>query len=218
METSIINTKQLRVPFWDTTPAGISEIAGLFGDVRKTSLAYAPWQDQYPYKPEVQFAIAYSTDSLYLQYDVKEAVVQAANGRINDPVHRDSCVEAFFSLDDGATYYNIEFNCLGTVMAAFGKDRNKREFLPEALLEQIHTQTLIRKECNRFVRWQLTIAIPLGTFLQHPLTSLQGQKCRANFYKCGDNLPEPHFLCWSTIQSNVPDFHQPPFFGTLLFE
>jgi hypothetical protein len=46
---------------------------------------------------------------------------------------------------------------------------------------------------------------------------MKGKKCRANFYKCGDDLPEPHFLAWNMINTEEPDFHRPEFFGTLEF-
>jgi hypothetical protein len=47
---------------------------------------------------------------------------------------------------------------------------------------------------------------------------LKGKTCRANFYKCGDDLPEPHFLSWNNIIADKPDFHLPQYFGTLTFE
>ena len=41
---------------------------------------------------------------------------------------------------------------------------------------------------------------------------------RVNLYKCGDNLNQPHFLSWSPITLDKPNFHCPDFFGTLIFE
>jgi hypothetical protein len=197
----------------------VSAIAAMLSNVEKQQLSYAPWFDRYPYKPEVQFAIAYGPDSLFLQYAVKEKVIQAAHGIINAPVYQDSCVEFFLGFDEGDTYYNFEFNPIGTVLAGFGKGRANRELLPEAVLDKISFQAVIVKEKSEsLVKWQLTVSIPFQVFLFHPLTSLQGQKCRANFYKCGDHLPQPHFLSWSAIQSDEPDFHLPQFFGALLFK
>ena len=37
----------------------------------------------------------------------------------------------------------------------------------------------------------------------------------ANFYKCGDDTPQPHFISWSPIDLPKPDFHAPQFFGVL---
>jgi Carbohydrate-binding family 9 len=47
---------------------------------------------------------------------------------------------------------------------------------------------------------------------------MEGKKCKANFYKCGDKLAQPHFLAWNRIETPEPDFHQPAFFGDIEFE
>ena len=39
---------------------------------------------------------------------------------------------------------------------------------------------------------------------------------RANFYKCGDKTAHPHYLSWSPIHTEKPDFHRPEFFGELI--
>lgn len=196
----------------------ISTVACRLNKAMKHSLAHRPWP-AYPYKPEVYFSIAYDATCLYLQYSVKEASLKAEHGRPNDPVYQDSCVEFFISFDDDTSYYNFEFNCIGTVLAAYGQGRNNRELLPSSVLEKIRYQAVITKE-NResLVNWQLTLTIPYDAFVYHPVTSLRGKQCRANFYKCGDQLPQPHFLAWADIQSSEPDFHQPQYFGTVLFE
>lgn len=194
------------------TAAGILQKAGTH------PLSHAPWHEKYPGRANVQFAIAYSNDSIYLQYSVEEPVVQAAYGKNNDPVYKDSCVEAFFSFDEGASYYNFEFNAIGTVLAAYGQSKQTRTFLPDLALQQIQSQSVIWKEgTGTAVNWQFTVAIPFTVFVHQPFVSLKGKSCRANFYKCGDELPEPHFLCWAPVHSKKPNFHLPQFFGKLLF-
>ena len=68
------------------------------------------------------------------------------------------------------------------------------------------------------IHWELLLIIPVDIFIYHELDSLRSKFCRANFYKCGDKLPEPHFISWSAIHSPEPDFHLPDFFGELYFE
>ena len=41
---------------------------------------------------------------------------------------------------------------------------------------------------------------------------------KVNFYKCGDLLPEPHFICWNKVETTDPDFHQPDFFAPVVFD
>lgn len=212
--------KQLSVFFEKgIDPAGgAAGAASYLRTAEKHPLVFTPWA-AYPYRPEVCFSIAYSDNYFFLQYFVNESRLQAAFGQTNDPVYQDSCVEFFISFDDGASYYNFEFNCIGTVLAGYGKSKTERSWLPAAVLDKIGCQALIRKggsEPN--VTWELTIALPFDVFHFHSLASLKGTACRANFYKCGDSLPEPHFLAWSNIESEEPNFHLPEFFGTLRFE
>jgi hypothetical protein len=68
------------------------------------------------------------------------------------------------------------------------------------------------------IHWELTVAIPVDVFTHHEVSSLEGRKCEGNFYKCGDELEEPHFVSWTHIESPQPDFHLPQFFGSLIFE
>jgi hypothetical protein len=52
----------------------------------------------------------------------------------------------------------------------------------------------------------------------HQLKSLKNIKCKANFYKCGDELSQPHYLSWNNIKSGKPNFHLPEFFGEINFK
>lgn len=212
--------KQLTVPFHNelTGREAISTIADRLRETEKQTLPFAPWAKADAYKPDVAFTIAYGREALFLQFDVTEKFIRAAYGRTNEPVYKDSCVEFFLSFDDGVTYYNFEFNCIGTVLAGFGKEKAVRQPLPQAVLEKIKSGIIItRGGGEKTMHWEITVLIPFSVFLHHPLSSLQGKGCKGNFYKCGDDLPEPHFLSWSNVESGEPNFHLPQFFGTLHF-
>ena len=45
-----------------------------------------------------------------------------------------------------------------------------------------------------------------------------GDTIKANFYKCGDDMPQKHYLSWHPIRIEKPNFHRPDHFGTLIFE
>lgn len=71
---------------------------------------------EYPYKPKVNFRIAHTQNSILLHFKVKEESVRAKYGKDNGSVWTDSCVE-FFSIPAGdGIYYNIECNCIGTIL------------------------------------------------------------------------------------------------------
>lgn len=184
--------------------------------LERYSLEFTPWRS-YPYKPSVQFSIAHNNDCVFLKYYVKEKFIRAAAGKINGAVWEDTCVEFFVSFDEN-NYYNLEFNCIGTMLVGFGKEKKDRQLIPDEAIQKIKYQTIIHNQSEDHIQWELTLAIPLNVFTYHQLSSLAGKQCRANFYKCGDALPEPHFVSWSNIEAPEPDFHLPEFFGTLIFE
>ncbi len=192
----------------------IKDIAVLMDGLTKHKLECVPWE-QYNYLPAVSFAIAYNNEMLFLKYEVTERYVRAVNTAINSSVWEDSCVEFFISFDDKA-YYNFEFNCIGTALVGYGQTKNSRELLPEILVSQVNCQAVINNQQGNY-HWELTIAIPLKTFCFNTFNTLTGKKCRANFYKCGDKLPAPHFITWSPILSEKPNFHLPEFFGHVVF-
>jgi len=211
--------KHLSVPYIHLDDASvIDEASNKLDHVHQEIINNSPW-DAFPYKPEVAFAIAHGDSGIFLKFYVEEKYVRAVYSEPNDPVYKDSCVEFFVSFGEECEYYNFEFNCSGTCLLSFGKERANREMTSAELIRSIAFHSSIKpatsKDAN--IAWELTIAIPFAAFQYHHILSMKGKKCRANFYKCGDELPEPHFLAWNTIQTEEPDFHRPEFFGTVEF-
>lgn len=194
---------------------GIDKVARLLSNVTKEKISFVPWPS-YSYRPEVSFSLLMGTLCFGLQFRVREQEIKAVFNKINDPVYKDSCVEFFISFNGSANYYNLEFNCIGAVYCAFGSNRYDRQLVPDVLLRQVITQSVLQKHAQD-VHWELTALIPFSVFPYDDLSSIKGQSARANFYKCGDGLDVPHFLSWSDIQSDEPDFHLPQFFGSVQF-
>jgi hypothetical protein len=217
---NVMPMKQISVSYIKETlkDKRLDEISGHLNSLEKHPLVYAPWA-AYPYRPTVHFAIVHGADGIFLKYFVEEKTIRAASTLINGPVWEDACVEFFLSFEEGRGYYNFEFNCTGNLLAGFGKEKTGRELLPEEKIAAIQRQVLIRPgQLNRDQYWELTVVIPHTIFIHHSFSSLRGKQSRANFYKCGDLLPIPHFLSWADITAPAPNFHLPEFFGSLLFE
>lgn len=183
-------------------------------------VSIAPWAG-YNYLPNVRFRIAYAEKSILLKILVKERYIRAKYTHPNDPVYRDSCFEFFISPDNDLSYYNFEFNCIGTTYLAFGTRSNRKLASHDTVrsitaVSSLGTEPFGEKEGMH--EWEMDINIPLTAFFKHSLDSLDGNSMKANFYKCGDELSQAHFLCWQNIISAEPDFHRPEFFGELLFE
>lgn len=211
--------KQLEVPFLSylKKASSIENISASLDEMVKHPINIAPWPE-YNYMPKVEFSIGNGNDCIFLKYYVTEAVVKAAYYHPNDPVYKDSCVEFFIAFSEEEAYYNLEFNAIGTCKLNFGKIRNDRILISENLIRTIrYLATIQNKVTIPEVQWELTLMIPIEVFSEHKLPSLSGQTCSANFYKCGDDLPVPHFVCWNNIQSDEPDFHVRECFGKILF-
>lgn len=178
--------------------------------------------EAYPYKPKVSFRIAHTEDAVLLHYKVREATVRAKYGEDNGSVWTDSCVE-FFSIPAGdGIYYNIECNCIGTILVGAGPQRNGRQHAPQEVIAEIQRWSSLGREPfeerKEETDWEVALIIPYKVFFLHDIASLDGKTVKANFYKCGDELQTPHFLSWNPIAIEQPDFHRPDFFGTLEFE
>jgi hypothetical protein len=212
--------KSLKIPLLSGVGKGISlhGISALL-DENKNPIDIAPWP-QFAGKLKVSFSIAHSRDHIFIKYDVTENEVLARYKHINDPVYQDSCVEFFIAFDDDKAYYNIEFNRLGTCLGRFGSQRENRTELPVEILKTIkYERTLVPNKDGdaHAINWTLTVAVPVQVFCFHNFNSIQGKKSKMNFFKCGDDLSQPHYLVWNNIISDIPNFHLPEFFGQVEF-
>jgi hypothetical protein len=179
-----------------------------------------PWK-VFPYRPKIEFRIGHAGNLILLKFNVTEKAIGANETNINGRVHTDSCVEFFISLD-GQNYYNFEFNCIGTPHVAWGSGRHKREHLTEDTIRKIQVRSTLGSNAipvqSGHFSWELCVLIPSACFTHDPGISFDGLSGNANFYKCGDELPEPHFVTWNPVGTVQPDFHCPEFFGKIDFE
>ena len=170
---------------------------------------------EFPYSPRVEFRVAHSDDAIVVMFDVEEEHVRAVAMESNGAVWEDSCVEFFVANPAGEGYFNFEINCAGTALAAFRRSREDADHFDEAKISQIrrfgsleHKPQDSRGEGQK---WWLAEVIPFKVLgLDKAPKTL-----RANFYKCGDNCDKTHFLSWSPIALEKPNFHCPDFFGEL---
>ncbi|MGV3762853.1 carbohydrate-binding family 9-like protein [Parapedobacter sp.] len=195
------------------------ELLANMAPLEATKLTEVPWK-AFPYHPSVHFKIAHTPVGILLLFEVQEKCVKAVYRHTNDPVYKDSCVEFFLSFD-GSNYYNLEFNCIGTGLIGYGPaQKSERKRLSRETIERVKAVSSIAAEVleNGDTEWRLLLHIPLSVFEAQAMESLAGMRCTGNFYKCGDDLPEPHYVAWNPIDHPVPNFHLPPYFGELVFE
>ena len=181
------------------------------------------WPSSYPYLPEVKFRIAHTGREVLLHFFVTEQEVRAETEHDNGQVYRDSCCEFFLRPTDGGPYYNIETNCMATMLIEVGMKRGvSREKAPEKILKGVKRWSSLadsgRPLPTGACTWQLALLIPATTFYKEDITDFSNKTMYGNYYKTGDDLKEPHYVSWSPIQTENPDFHTPQFFGRLIFE
>jgi hypothetical protein len=162
------------------------------------------------------FRIAHDDTAVILKFYIKKDFFQSAERPVNSDVHKDNCVEFFVRFGADHSYYNIEYSCLGIGKVGYGSSRTDRALLSHLEVGQIGVWTKFSSVTPVF-DWEILLYIPTRVFRFKEIGFLSGQHCSANFYKCGDELPAPHFLTWSPVASAAPDFHRPESFGEIVF-
>ena len=157
--------------------------------------------------------LCHDEDRLYVRLYAREKELRAEYTKMPSPVWEDSCLEFFFIPDGGSRYFNFEINPNGCLWVAFGPDREHREklFRPDA-------ESFFGIRTSRTAEgWEAFWSIPLSFLRQSCPDAAFAGRWRANVYKCGDKTARPHFLSWSPIASETPDFHRPQDFGVMEF-
>ncbi|MCG8476442.1 MAG: hypothetical protein MI784_13320 [Cytophagales bacterium] len=182
----------------------------------KYAIRNVNWPDRYPLCPEVRFQLGWSETGLMVRFQVKEEQMRRICLNDNEEVYEDSCVEFFFRPEGETTYFNLEFNSRGTLLLGHGEPRNRRRLPPEQTELVTRNAFLLSSEKNGKTQfeWELRATIPLELIRQEYPDFILSPNCilEINAYKCGDKLPEPHFVSLFPIFTEKPNFHCPQFF------
>lgn len=214
-----IGVRRLEIPFLETDDVKeIDKLNQLMDGLSAVPIDCNPWPI-YQANAEAKFLMAHNGEAILLKYVIAEKYL-VANEVTNGNIHNDSCVELFIAFDEHG-YYNLEFNCLGFTKIGYGDGRNDRKLLPVDVIKQLSFSSKINANStinsNDGFDWEIMLVIPKQIFIEHAIVSFNNLKAKGNFYKCGDGLPQPHFLTWNMIEAEAPDFHRKDFFGELEF-
>ncbi len=179
------------------------------------------------HRPRTRARLAWDDDGLCGLFRVEDRHVRSVHTRFGEPVYQDSCVEIFLQPRPGHGYLNFEMNAGGALLASHITDHRRT---PDGfaaftrLTEEDGRQVAVRSSLPSVVEpevnadWQLAFSIPKALLEEYvgPLGPLEGQRWRANLYKCGDKTSHPHWASWSPV--DALNFHLPHCFGTLRFE
>lgn len=205
-------------------PTGNSaeELNKVFDTLPANEINECNWQDSFPYMPKATFKMFHDGNTLYIKFDVTENDIHTLVTQDFGEVWTDPCVEFFVSPENNSEYYNFECTCIGKMLLAWHPKDAPKENAPLELLNTIERIPSLGKE-NFALRkgenqWSLIEAIPAKALFRSGIDTWSNKTMHANFYKCGDNLPTPHFISWNAIKWHEPSFHRPEFFGELIFE
>jgi hypothetical protein len=177
--------------------------------------------------PFTQAKVAYDNTAIYVIFRVEDRYVKAVAGKNQGPVYLDSCVEFFFSPENGIKngYFNLEMNCGGFMLFHHQMEpRSKQSIISEDDVRQVevaHTlPEVVDPEIDRDTTWIVEYRIPFSVLSHYHSFSKPeaGSVWRANFYKCADQTSHPHWLTWAPVDFPRPNFHLPQYFGVLEFQ
>jgi hypothetical protein len=181
------------------------------------------------HRPRTRAKLLHDDAGVYVLFHVADRYVRSVQTAHQSHVYRDSCVEFFVQPKPGS-YFNVEFNCGGTMLLYHLKDpprgpSGKLEghsiLTPQELatIRVFHSlPKMVPVEIAEPVEWTLEYFLPYALMERYvgPLESPLSRRWRANFYKCGDDTTHPHWASWSPIERL--DFHQPNHFAPLVFD
>lgn len=214
--------KKLKVPcqnisHYETLPEKVKYLneAGAEAQINEVN-----WKNEFPKLLPVSVRVAHNGEKIFLLYSVTGEQLRAVNTNDFGSVWEDSCVEFFMQKEGDRTYRNFECNVLGALLAAHHEDRNTSERLTEHMPSVVRFSNIKHRYENgkQVSDWTMYLEIPKKALGFAENESLHGKNIRANFYKCGDETPEPHYISWNSINLPSPDFHVPQFFGLLELE
>ncbi|MDX9724660.1 MAG: carbohydrate-binding family 9-like protein [Myxococcota bacterium] len=182
------------------------------------------------HRPKVRVRALHDEHSLALRFDVSDRWVIARAEKLNDPVCRDACVEAFLRPLPDKGYFNFELNCCGVLHASYVEDwRRTAGGLEKATLFSPRDAELIQRrhslpagscriEHEAPLEYWVELLVPCQALERFvgPLPALSSQAWTANFYKCADDSSHPHWLSWTPLKQR--NFHCPECFGILDFD
>lgn len=137
-----------------------------------------------------------------------------------DPVYRDSAMEAFFMFEpeqeragrtEAPVYLNFEVNANGAMLAGYGKERIYRSYFSSETMRKFACKAEVKEQS-----WSIELRIPAAVLeeIYGPLHLGAGSRFTCNFYKLSETARIEHYASYSPIRTEIPSFHLPEFFAS----
>lgn len=186
-----------------------------FDDLEAAPINQYPWGGDYRPKAEARLAFV-AGRGFALRMTCAEDAPPPRYTKPNDPVYKDSCMEFFLDCypELGAGYFNFECNAAGAMLCGFGAGKQGRISLRAPRGAELPQPQPLQSPGM----WGFTLLLPLSLIQDYYGRNDfdKGSILEGNFYKCGDETPQPHYGCWSKISAPSPNFHLPRYFGQIV--
>ncbi len=170
------------------------------------------WSDVRSIVPSAQ--MAWDEENLYVRLQAIEPHILCRFTGNVDEVCNDSCLEFFFCPGQvGDRYFNIEGNPNGALYVGYGRPGADRCRLLHSDFKELFQVTPFTVPGG----WGLELTVPVSFIRIYAPDFMpeKGMTLRANFFKCGDETVQPHYMAWNPVEVPLPNFHLPEFFGEL---
>jgi hypothetical protein len=180
------------------------------------------------HRPRTFARLRHSPEGLSSIFRVEDRFVRCVRTEYCSEVWKDSCVEFFAQPKPDRGHLNFEFNCGGAHLCSHIVNPERtpdgfREFtrIPAEIGRTVQVRgslpRVVEPEIAGPVIWTLQFFIPFALFEHYvgPLGALAGQTWRGNFYKCAEDVSQPHWAAWSPVDAF--NFHLPHCFGAIKF-
>jgi hypothetical protein len=169
--------------------------------------------------PETHAWIGRDKERLRIRFEVMEADPVITYHAMNEPVYKDSCVEFFLQPLPGQDdrFLNFEMNADATLLLGLGTDRHNRLQLQEEEADGVRVVPGRGVDRHGQPFWSIELSISFSWLKAWfpGFEPVPGANMRANFYKCGDEAPVPHYGSWNPMADSEPDFHRSEDFGEI---
>ena len=171
-------------------------------------------------KDRTEACLLWDDENLYVGFVAHDPHISATLTERDDPVSRDDCVEVFVSPDSSTvrTYFNFEFNALGTILDRSPRDNRSKTWNADGVQIAITIDGTLNDETDQDRLWVAEIVIPFTSFDPYApsLPPQDGDTWRLNLYRTGGEV-NLQYMTWSNTLTSKPSFHVPEQFGIVHF-
>ena len=178
-----------------------------------------PWWQEGK-KDRTEARMLWDETYLYVAFTTYDTHISAVLNKRDDPVSKDDAVEVFVApnKDDISTYFNFEFNALGTILDRASHTKSSSAWNVEDIQVAVTLDGTLNDQTDEDNLWSTEIAIPFSCFASFAphLPPHEGDTWRLNLYRIGGAV-NPQFSLWSDTLTKVPQYHTPERFGWVHF-